>query len=91
MGIFRSRTAKEPTLDERFNIAQALHYSAVSIFRDVVHQLDEASDHYTSVAGEAQEEIARLIYIRNEAQAQQASVRKSTDSILNLVKETPKQ
>jgi F0F1-type ATP synthase membrane subunit b/b' len=89
VGIFRSGPiiqAASHSLAERFNTAQALHGSAVTIFHDVAAQLTEAEGHYRDVVAEADEEINRLRLIREEADKSAVSAKTSTLAILNLAR-----
>lgn len=89
MGFFGSRKLLEPTLTERFNIASATHAAAYAVFTEVAAQLDEAADLYNSVAAEAEEEITRLIMIRDDAIVAATNARKSTEHVLNLTRGIP--
>lgn len=89
MGIFGSRQiiqAASYSLAERFNVAQALHGSAVTIFHDVAAQLSEAESHYRDVVAEADEEINRLRLVRDTADKSATSAKTSTVAVLNLAR-----
>jgi hypothetical protein len=77
------------SLDERYNIASANHASAVTVFIDVAGQLDEAADMYEAIVREAQEEITRLAFIRDEAVTAAMNARKSAGNVLELTKGIP--
>lgn len=89
MGVFgykRIIQAASYSLAERYNVAQALHGSAVTIFHDVAAQLSEAEGHYRDVVAEADEEINRLRLVRDEADKSAVSANASTTAVLNLAR-----
>lgn len=89
MWFTRSYEPASASLAERYNSAQALHASAISVFHEIATQLDEAAGYYDTVAAEAQEEITRLQMIRNEALDSGAKARTSTASVLSLTRGIP--
>jgi capsular polysaccharide biosynthesis protein len=81
--------ASAVSLDERYNVASATHASAITIFVDVAGQLDDAAEQYDAIVREAQEEITRLTYIRDEAITSAAAARKSSGHVLELTRGIP--
>lgn len=93
MGIFRSkavvsaaRTATPLTLSERYNVASAMHASAVSVFQGIASQLADSSMEYQAVADDAQAEINRLTTLRDTATDDMVRARDSAVSILDLTR-----
>jgi predicted negative regulator of RcsB-dependent stress response len=94
VGIFRTKEivaqaqpVERPDAPEtRFNMASALHESALAVYHDIADRLTEAHARYSSLVTDIDAEIAHLSDIRTAAVERARKAKDSAVSILDMTR-----